>query len=306
MLCSGPIQATTQPIGTSLIARGFGTVQFIHVRRGAGLKAFYTNTRPLFSVIIGTHERTAQLSNCLDTLSRCDPSVSFEVIVVDDGRSAGLGALASTTPLRNKLRVLRQSHAGPGAARNTGAEIAEGLYLVFTADDCLPAPDWLAAYALAFERTPHALLGGSVANGLSSNLFSWANSAVVEYLIAYSTHRDGAPRFFTPNNMAVNRERFLEIGGFDVAMGSTGEDREFCERWHRKGLTLRHCPESIVTHERPAHSIQSAPPFVFLPATRHLALPKRRPSSFEDGSPTPFASGQRRGLPQRKVEGAPA
>jgi glycosyltransferase involved in cell wall biosynthesis len=58
----------------------------------------------------------------------------LEVIVVDDGSTDGSAAIAEG--FDDPVRVIRQSNAGPGAARNRGVEAARGEYITFLdADD---------------------------------------------------------------------------------------------------------------------------------------------------------------------------
>src|SRR5713226_6572342 len=100
--------------------------------------------RPFFSIIVPTYNHPKQLAACLQSLARLEyPRDRFEVIVVDDGGAAALEAVVA--PFKNQIDVmlLRQSHSGPAAARNTGAARAKGEFLAFTGADCTPATNWL-------------------------------------------------------------------------------------------------------------------------------------------------------------------
>src|SRR5690606_14619258 len=51
------------------------------------------------------------------------------------------------------IQFIPLSHRrGPAAARNAGWRAASGSLIAFTADDCLPSPQWLAAYWRAYQR----------------------------------------------------------------------------------------------------------------------------------------------------------
>src|SRR5262245_39012600 len=105
---------------------------------------------PLFSVIIPTYSRPAQLGGCLEALAATQlAGNSFEVIVVDDGSPSPPRAVVDRFGERLMVRLLTSAHVGPAAARNLGAEQAAGQFLAFTDDDCRPAPDWLPELAAA-------------------------------------------------------------------------------------------------------------------------------------------------------------
>jgi GT2 family glycosyltransferase len=198
-----------------------------------------------FSVIVPTRNRPQQLCSCLAALARQDfPRDEFEIIVVDD---------ASDPPLTVEPGILlvRQSHAGPAAARNTGAAHARGRWLAFTDDDCLPAPDWLTVLAAQPER-PECMLGGAVANVLADNPYASASQHLISYLCAYYNADPNEPRFFTSNNMAVAAEAFRTAGGFDTALRrAAAEDREFCDRWIHQGRAISFVPQAVVRHAHP-------------------------------------------------------
>jgi GT2 family glycosyltransferase len=206
---------------------------------------------PFFSVIVPTHSRPERLATCLDGLGRLSyPPERFEVIVVDDG-SEREPQVEEAGSLR--LRVVRQEHAGPAAARNRGAAQADGDHLAFLDDDCVPHAGWLTAFADRFSKLRDPVLGGSTVNGLPDNAFSTASQLLVSYLYAY--HRRGEtsqPPFFTSNNLALTAASFRRLGGFSTKFRlAAGEDRELCARAVDAGLLLEYVPDAIVAHSHP-------------------------------------------------------
>ena len=204
------------------------------------------------SVIIPTYNRPKAVARCLEALSRIRaPEGGFEVIVVNDGGipppDAAVLACREGTPVR--VRVLDQANRGPAAARNAGADAASGTILAFTDDDCVPRADWLAALDDALLSNSEALVGGHTVNVLTDNPYSAASQALAEFVMAYF---DGGARgrFFTSNNVAMAKERFLELGGFDSSFPSAaGEDRDLCDRWSAEGWPSVRVPEAVVDHE---------------------------------------------------------
>ncbi|MGI8995339.1 MAG: glycosyltransferase family 2 protein, partial [Pyrinomonadaceae bacterium] len=214
----------------------------------------FVKRQPFFSIIIPTYSRREQLSACLQSLTRLDyPRDRFEVIVVDDGSETPPIAPVALFQDRLNLTLLTQPHAGPATARNTGAAQAKGDFLVFTDDDCAPAPDWLQTLAARFASAPDHAIGGQTLNALHDNLYSTASQALINYLYAYYNAVPGKAVFFTSNNLALPAGRFRAIGGFDTRfLLAAGEDRELCDRWLNHGYPMTFAPEVVVYH---AHAL---------------------------------------------------
>lgn len=205
----------------------------------------------LFSIIIPTYNRPQHLTNCLAAIAQLDYAKdNFEVIVVDDGSQLDLSNTVKPFDTTLKLTLISQANQGPGAARNTGATQAQGEYLVFTDDDCLPAPDLLKQLAKQLELTPNYLIGGQVINQLVNNRYSTASQMLMEYVCQHLL--DKPLMFFTTNNICVPRKFFRQIGGFDKSFSVGAEDREFCYRWLNSGYKMVYAPAVKVFH---AHNL---------------------------------------------------
>ncbi len=201
---------------------------------------------PTFSIVVPTYRRLERLAGCLRSLETLDyPRDRFEVIVVNDGDNLQLPGVQ--VPI--DVTLVTQAHAGPAAARNTGAARARGEYLAFTDDDCRPEPGWLRAVAAKIAEGPDHAIGGCTLNALPGNPYSTATQLLVDYISQWhAAHGDGA--FFASNNLAVPAGLFRDRGGFDERFRrAAGEDREFCHRWGRSGGRFTFAPEAVVRHE---------------------------------------------------------
>jgi GT2 family glycosyltransferase len=156
-----------------------------------------------------------------------------ETIVVDDGG----GGVAEAT--------LRTPRVGGAAARNAGARAATGELLAFLDDDATPARDWVARLVAAAEANPGAAIGGSFENGLPAD--AYATAAHVILAAGYEWSARHGIRFFASLNLAVPRDGFLALGGFDERF-ARGADREFCDRWLASGRSLVAAPDARVSH----------------------------------------------------------
>jgi glycosyltransferase involved in cell wall biosynthesis len=88
---------------------------------------------PYFSVVIPAFNRNASLGRAIESvLAQTD--TDFEIIVIDDGSDEPpddiVGRLNDP-----RVRLIRQSHAGGGAARNCGIAQARGRYIAFLDSD---------------------------------------------------------------------------------------------------------------------------------------------------------------------------
>jgi GT2 family glycosyltransferase len=201
-----------------------------------------------FSIIIPTHNRHLALKRCLEGIARAaQPTISHEVIVVDDGSATLPEAVIAGMESRLNVRLLRQPNCGPGSARNRGAQAAKGTYLVFIDDDCAPDSKWLTALDKASVEEPEALLGGPVENQLRDNLYAETTQLIITFLREVDRDESGAPKFFSANNLAAPSHLFRQLGGFDSAL-RTGEDRELCYRWRAAKHPIVDVPQAVVFH----------------------------------------------------------
>ena len=205
---------------------------------------------PFISIVIPTYNRPEKLKECLESLTELEYSRdSYEVIVVDDGRKKSLESVVENFNNQIEITLLKQKNAGPATARNTGAKQAKGEFLAFTDDDCKPAPDWLNKIAACFANAPDSLIGGKTINILPENPFSTASQELINYLYSYYNRDPEQATFLASNNIAISKERFQKIGGFDTTYPrAAAEDREFCDRWLQYGNQMIYVPEVNVYH----------------------------------------------------------
>lgn len=203
-----------------------------------------------FSVIIPTRNRPQPLARCLAALAQQNyPRAQFETLVVDDGGDQSL--VATLVPFQSAIQIalLEQKRAGPAAARNLGAARATGTFLAFTDDDCAPEPEWLNALEAELSAHPGSAVGGLTRNALTENIYATASQLLIHYLYTYYNRDPQCARFIASNNFALPRSQFLALGGFDVSFPrAAAEDRDFCDRWLRRGYQLVYSPDAVVSH----------------------------------------------------------
>jgi GT2 family glycosyltransferase len=165
---------------------------------------------PAVSVVVPTYRRELLLRRCLTALAAQEnvPG-SFEIIVVDDGRSADTRKLVEwfarqcAEPPQVRYAPQRDGVRGPAAARNAGWRLARASIVAFTDDDTIPAPDWLNQGLQAMENGA-AAAAGRVTVPLPEVPTDWERN---------TAGLDGAE--FVTANCFVRREVLSAMGGFD-------------------------------------------------------------------------------------------
>ena len=168
---------------------------------------------PLFSVIIPTYNRAELLRQTLESVWRQTFS-DYEAIVVDDGSTDETGAWLSD--VASKVNLITQQHAGPGVARNKGAEHAHGEYLAFLDSDDLWFPWTLATVAELIAKHKQPAL-------VSAKLVSFKDPSELDALTQTATSTEVFSDYFASSDRDcfvgagmtfVKRDKFLDVGGF--------------------------------------------------------------------------------------------
>lgn len=141
------------------------------------------------TVAICTWNRADLLRDTLWAMSRLEvpPEVDWEVVVVDNGCTDHTGDVLSELAGALPLRSVAEPRAGLSHARNRAVAEASGTHVVWTDDDVLVGPRWLAAYARAFDAHPEvAFFGGPIEPHFAAAPPDWLREvwAEVETLFA--------------------------------------------------------------------------------------------------------------------------
>lgn len=204
-------------------------------------------TQPAFvSVIVPVFNGADTLGDCLQALA-CQTvgADRYEVIVVDDGSTDGSVEVAA----RQGAIVIRQKHAGAAAARNRGAQQAQGQVLLFTDADCRPEHDWIEQMLAPFADPEVAGVKG-VYRTQQRSLVARFTQAEYEEKYGRLARRERID-FVDTYAAAYRRQVFWAHGGFNPAF-LLDEDQEFSYRLARAGCKLVLAPAAVVYHHHPA------------------------------------------------------
>jgi N-acetylglucosaminyl-diphospho-decaprenol L-rhamnosyltransferase len=209
------------------------------------------------SVIIVNWNAGPALAACLESLVA--PGPAPEIVVVDNASSDGSAEAACAA--HPGVRLLQTgANLGFAAGANRGAGAASGDVLVFLNPDARVLPGALRALVDPLLATPRAGIagGGLVAEGGAWQP-AWARFGPLRHLLLDTTPGRLAARLRVAPHavdwvygtfMAVRRDLFRQLGGFDARYFLYGEDLDLCYRARRVGARTIHVPSARAVHGR--------------------------------------------------------
>jgi glucosyl-dolichyl phosphate glucuronosyltransferase len=180
------------------------------------------------------------------------------VLVVDNGSRP---PVVVTGP----ARVVVEPVAGLSRARNRGLAEATSDVVLFLDDDVTVHRGLVTAHASAYGPGVTAA-GGVVRFASSAARPRWLDPKLEELLSIVD--RGGAARDLDEDclpfgaNLSFDRVAALEVGGFDLRLGRTGqnltsgEEADLLERMLAAGGRVWWCPDAVVDHHIPADRLR--------------------------------------------------
>jgi GT2 family glycosyltransferase len=199
------------------------------------------------AAIVPTRNRPDSLARCLDALDRQVDVPELDVVVVDDG-TLDARAVAGAVARFARARLVRNDRPrGPAAARNRGAGETGADVLLFTDDDCEPAPDWAARLAAAIDAGAQVVAGATV-NGSPHDPLASASETILSYVQAQARRKGSTTVFAATNNLGAAAHVLRDVA-FDEGY-RYGEDRDWCARVLAAGYSLQLVLGALVVHRQ--------------------------------------------------------
>ena len=169
-----------------------------------------------FSFIIPALNEEACIAACIQSIQALHET-QLEIIVVDNGCTDRTVEIAR----QMGCMVISEKKSGLSLARNAGADAAQGDILCFIDADGVLANTWLRAAGRCFAKSNIGAVSGlsiythpSLLKRLYYNLYvlvtsggAWLSSVLFSRMI------------FAGNNLAIRKELFLQIGGYEPIFG---------------------------------------------------------------------------------------
>ena len=219
----------------------------------------------LITIAICTFNRAESLRRTLESLAamRVPNDLAWELVVVNnnstDHTDTVIEAFVGRLPIRREF----EPQGGLSHARNRAIEAAKGDYIIWTDDDVVVDPGWLAAYAEAFARWPEAaVFGGRIIPRYETPVVEWVANAGAALAGPYAVRDFGdQPMRLTPAgyrlpygaNFAVRgaeqkANRYDPDLGVGPGRNRMADELEVIEAILRSGGTGYWVPEARVDH----------------------------------------------------------
>lgn len=95
------------------------------------------------SIVIPAFNEEAYIKACLESISKLETKLNFEVILVDNNSTDKTVEVAQKFANGINLRIIKESKQGRGAARAIGFKEAQGKIILSTDADATFDPNWL-------------------------------------------------------------------------------------------------------------------------------------------------------------------
>jgi GT2 family glycosyltransferase len=201
--------------------------------------------RPPVSVVMPFAGDADQLRAALGALAALRTGPGDELILAfNGGCDPPAGAMADQGRLRIVIATRERS---PAHARNAGAAVAAGDWLLFIDADTIAPADLIERYFACPPGPSVGALAGEIVPATAAGTLAGRYAAQRNFLRseAHLAH-PYLPRAAAAN-LLVRRAAFAAIGGFHEGLRA-GEDTDLCWRLQRAGWRLEHRPAAVVEH----------------------------------------------------------
>lgn len=206
---------------------------------------------PAFTIVVPTYNRREVVLEAMEALALVERPWPIELVVVVDGSSDGTYEAARAVEMPFPTQVVMQANSGAARARNHGAELARGRYLLFLDDDMIVKPDIVVRHEERLSDGADAVVGHMDVHPTSpGGLLKQA----VEAWSEDRRRRLAADENLTIDDLltgqlSVRADLFAQVRGFDSAFNEDGrfggEDTDFGLRLGAIGARLAYEPAAV-------------------------------------------------------------
>lgn len=169
-----------------------------------------------FSIIIPTFNRAHIIRNAIEGVMM-QTFTDFELIISDDGSTDNTEEIITPLLKDSRIKYIKQSNKGVCAARNFGANLATGRYLLFLDSDDSISENWLLDFHSIAQKDCDMVFCSMVV--ISPDGIEKKTSCLKPY-------KNGNEKgIFNVGTWAMKRDLFFKIGQYDEQI-KYGENTE--------------------------------------------------------------------------------
>ncbi|ROL58467.1 glycosyltransferase family 2 protein [Bacteroidetes/Chlorobi group bacterium Naka2016] len=214
------------------------------------------------SIVIPVHNNWEITQKCIEDLYK-NSSSKFEIIIVDNNSSDGTQIQLQNLYEQGKLKFIRNDFDNTySKANNQGANIASGKYLVFLNNDVSVWKNWDRAIISSFEANNEIGIQGArllYPQGFiqhSGIVFRQLPNGLKVHYHIYLGKQWNSPcvsksrefQCVTGALLAIRRDLFEKIGGFDEIYVFGHEDLDWCISTRARNYKVWYNAECIAFH----------------------------------------------------------
>lgn len=207
----------------------------------------------LASIIIVTYNQKKYLSPCIRSILQQD--YPCEIILVDNGSHDGTSIFVKS--YFPDIKLISNNNTGYGAGNNLGISHASGEYIVILNPDTIVEKNWLREIIKPLQHnsrlitTPKILIYNGLSINTCGNINHFSGLTFTRWL-GDSPNLHNEPILVTGFSgacFAMNKNDYVNIGGFDENFFLYNEDSEFSWRAHLFDYKILYVPTALIKHD---------------------------------------------------------
>jgi len=205
-----------------------------------------------FSFIIPVYNRPNEIEELLQSFSKLNGAIPFEIVIVEDGSTLTSKHVICKYDNNLNISYYFKSNSGPGDSRNFGMTKAKGNYFIILDSDCLLPSNYLIEVKHSLNTDYVDCFGGPDAAHKSFTSLQKAIDFSMTSVITTGGirgHKNSVDKFQPRSfNMGISKKAFLDTNGFGNI--HPGEDPDLSIRLWDLGYKTKFIPEAFVYHKR--------------------------------------------------------
>ncbi len=211
-----------------------------------------------YSIIIPVFNRPEELDELLQSISKQQGEVEFEILIIEDGSEIKSDLLVTDYKNLLNIKYFFKENSGPGTSRNYGMQKAIGDYFIFLDSDCILPNNYLLNVNTALQNNYTDGYGGAdAAHASFTNIQKAINYSMTSFLTtgglrgSLITRNNFQLRSF---NMGISKKSFLKTKGFSEQR--FGEDIDLTFKLWKNDFKTQFISNAFVYHKRRSNWIQ--------------------------------------------------